>query len=227
MDFALDGRTASVVDTSLPRWIILQLLEHCNLRCPMCYQWGENGPYREKKTLSRLDIEVIRRVIDDCEPARPYYELYGGEPLLHPQIEDVLRAIRSAGSKFQLSTNGVLLARYAELLVETAPERIWVSLDGPPEINDRQRGEGVFARAVEGIDAVRALRDQLGAADPLIGVSTVVTPLNHRALESFLFDALDLDKLDCLSIELQAYLTDRDHRDYERVLQREFSVASA
>lgn len=43
---------ASFIDTSLPKWVILQLLEHCNLRCRMCYEWGENGPYREKKSLS-------------------------------------------------------------------------------------------------------------------------------------------------------------------------------
>ena len=150
MNAIRDTRPASFIDTSLPKWVILQLLEHCNLRCRMCYEWGENGSYREKKTLRRLDVEVVKRVIDECKPAQPYYELYGGEPLLYPHIEKVLRAIKSAGSKVQLSTNGTLLAKYAELLVETAPERIWVSLDGPPEINDRQRGDGVFRQGRRG-----------------------------------------------------------------------------
>ena len=177
-------RPVSFIDTSLPKWVILQLLEHCNLRCRMCYEWGENGPYREKKSLSRLDIEVVKRVIDDCKPARPYYELYGGEPLLYPHIEEVLRAIKSAGSKVHFSTNGTVLAKHAELLVETSPERIWVSLDGPPEINDRQRGDGVFARAVEGIDSVHALRERRGVAYPLIGVNVVITPFNYRYLET-------------------------------------------
>jgi radical SAM protein with 4Fe4S-binding SPASM domain len=216
-----------ILDPSLPKWIILQLLEHCNLRCRMCYQWGENGPYREKTTLSRLDVRVVERIIDECRPARPYYELYGGEPLLHPHIGEILRAIRSAGSQVQLSTNGTLLAKRADLLVETAPERIWVSLDGPPEINDRQRGESVFARAVEGIDRLHATRERCSEAYPLIGVNVAVTPLNYRYLETFVLDSLDLSKIDCVSVELQAYLTERDHGDYVHLLGREFGVTAA
>jgi radical SAM protein with 4Fe4S-binding SPASM domain len=223
----VDTRPASFIDTSLPKWVILQLLEHCNLRCRMCYEWGENGPYREKKTLHRLDIEVVKRVIDECKPVQPYYELYGGEPLLYPHIEEVLRAIKSAGSKVQLSTNGTFLAKHAELLVETSAERIWVSLDGPKEINDRQRGDGVFAQAVDGIDNVHALRERRGVAYPLIGINVVVTPFNYRHLETFFFQALDLSKLDCVSLELQAYLTEQNHHDYEHVLQREFGIATA
>jgi radical SAM protein with 4Fe4S-binding SPASM domain len=217
----------SLIDTSLPKWVFLQLLEHCNLRCGMCYEWGEKGPYREKKSLRRLDIEIVKRIVDECKPAQPYYELFGGEPLLYPHIEVVLRAIRSAGSKLHLPTNGTSLADHAELLVETSPERIWVSLDGPPEINDRQRGYGVFASAVEGIDRVHALRERRGVAYPLIGISVVVTPFNYRYLELFFFQALDLNKLDCVSIELQAYLTEQDHHKYEHVLQQEFGIATA
>jgi radical SAM protein with 4Fe4S-binding SPASM domain len=215
------------MDVSLPRWVFLQLLEHCNLRCRMCYEWGEHGVYDRKQTLRRLDVEIIRRVIDECEPARPYYDLYGGEPLLYPQIGEVLRAIQRAGSRVQLPTNGTLLTRYSELLVETAVDRIWVSLDGPPEVNDQQRGAGVFACAVEGIERLFRLRTQRGAAHPQIGMSLVVTPLNHRHLETFFFGALDLEQIDCISIELQAYLTSKEHQTYEQVLKQEFGVDQA
>jgi len=174
-----------------------------------------------------LDIDVVKSIIEECKPVRPYYELYGGEPLLYPHIDEVLWAIKSAGSKVQLSTNGTLLAKHAEMLVETSPERIWVSLDGPPEINDRQRGDDVFARAVQGIDTVHALRKRLGVSYPLMGTSVVITPLNFRYLEEMFFQALDLRKLDCVSLELQAYLREQDHQDYEHVLQREFGIATA
>lgn len=227
MPGTLNSSAGAAMDTSLPKWIFLQLLEHCNLRCRMCYEWGDNGPYREKKTLSRLDIEVVKRIVAECRPARPYYELYGGEPLLYPEIETVLWAINAAGSKVHLPTNGTLLAKHAELLVESSADRIWVSLDGPPEINDQQRGAGVFARAVDGIDKVYGIRKQRGVDHPLIGVSVVVTPFNYRYLEAFFFQALDSSKLDCISIELQAYLTEQDHRDYQSVLKREFDIAHA
>lgn len=218
---------ALLFDRSAPRWIFLQLVENCNLRCRMCYEWGDSGAYHEKATLGRLKLDVIRKIIADCAHARPYYELYGGEPLLYSHLEEVLRLIAQAGSKVHLPTNGTLLAKKAEMLVRTPPERIWVSLDGPPEINDRQRGEGVFQRAVEGIDTVLALRDRARQAEPMIGVSTVVTPDNHASLETLFFEALDLSRLDCVSIELQAYITEQNHHDYVGVLQDHFDLQSA
>jgi radical SAM protein with 4Fe4S-binding SPASM domain len=219
--------TSTPLQSALPRWIFLQLLEHCNLRCRMCYEWGDNGPYREKPTLRRLKLEVIKSIIEECRPARPYYELYGGEPLLYPRLSEVLHAINEAGSKVHLPTNGTLLAKHARLLVETATDRIWVSLDGPPEINDAQRGAGVFDDAIRGIDALHAARAAAGANRPHIGISTVITPANYRHLDRFFFASLDLGKIDCISLELQAYLTETDHGDYERVLQNEFGIRHA
>ena len=35
-----------------PRWIVFQLLEKCNLRCKMCYEWGESGSYLDKNDLN-------------------------------------------------------------------------------------------------------------------------------------------------------------------------------
>lgn len=218
---------SSLLDVRLPKWIFLQLLENCNLRCRMCYEWGDNGSYHEKKTLSRLDINVIKAIIEECKPARPYYELFGGEPLLYPHIEDVLWSIKQAGSKVHLPTNGTLLEKYSDLLVETSPDRVWVSLDGPPEINDHQRGGGVFKKAVDGIDALHALRTRKGLSYPKIGISTVITALNYRHLETLFFESLDIGKIGCISLELQAYLTEKNHQDYESVLNKQFGVNRA
>ncbi|RCW43485.1 radical SAM protein [Paenibacillus prosopidis] len=228
MQSTATGSSASAsLDHSLPKWVFLQLLESCNLRCKMCYEWGENGPYNEKKILKQLDIKVVKDIISTCSSVQPYYELYGGEPLLYPHIGEVLKAIHDAGSKVHMPTNGTLLEKHAELLVTYPPERIWVSLDGPIEINDEQRGKGVFQKAVKGIEKLLRLREEAGSKYPQIGISTVVTPRNFRHLERFFFEALDISKLDCISIELQAYITEQNHKDYEGVLRREFGVNSA
>lgn len=215
------------LDVSLPKWVFLQLLESCNLRCRMCYEWGENGPYREYKVLNQLSIDVIRDIIATCKPAQPYYELYGGEPLLHPQIGEILQAIHEAGSKVHFPTNGTLLEKHAEMLIQYPPERIWISLDGPEEINDAQRGKGVFKKAIRGINKLLSLREQAGSAYPQIGISTVVTPANHRHLERFFFESIDISKLDCISIELQAYITEENHQQYSGILRKEFGVQEA
>jgi radical SAM protein with 4Fe4S-binding SPASM domain len=193
----------------------------------MCYEWGDHGAYVAKTDLRRLRIDVVKRVIDECKPARPYYDLYGGEPLLYPRFEHVLEAIQSAGSEVQFPTNGTLLEKRAELLVGMSVHRIWVSLDGPPQINDRQRGSGVFERAVAGMRKVRALRERQGTTNPQVCVEAVVTPATYRFLEEFFFESLDLTLLDGVSIELQTYLSREAHQEYKNVLGQEFGTGPA
>lgn len=227
MTLSANAFDSNPFNEQLPSWVFLQLLEHCNLRCSMCFEWGDSGSYRQKHELKMLDIHVIKSIIKECESARPHYDLFGGEPLIYPQIDEVLEAIAHSGSKVQFPTNGVLLEKMAETLVATCPQRIWVSLDGPPEINDAQRGSGVFDKAVRGIDRLYALRTKHGQATPQIGISMCITPANHRFIASCFFNALDINKIDCISIELQAYMESRNHRDYESVLQKEFGVLTA
>lgn len=43
----------------IPKWIVLQLLEACNLRCQMCYEWGEGGSYIGKKKLDALSFQKV------------------------------------------------------------------------------------------------------------------------------------------------------------------------
>jgi radical SAM protein with 4Fe4S-binding SPASM domain len=217
----------STIGTSIPKWIFFQLLESCNLRCKMCYEWGENGPYNEKPILKQLDINVIKKTIIECSSAKPFYELYGGEPLLYPQIDEVMETITHYGSKMHMPTNGTLLEKHAEMLVEAKPDRIWVSLDGPEEINDLQRGKGVFKKVKKGIEKLFELRESKGNTYPRIGISMVVTPLNYRYIEQFFFQSIDVTKLDCISMELQAYITDDDHRRYVEVLKNDFGIEGA
>jgi radical SAM protein with 4Fe4S-binding SPASM domain len=219
--------TTDLLDTSFPKWVVLQLLEKCNLRCRMCYEWGDTGSYREHSDPAQLNLEVVRRIIQECEPARPRYDLFGGEPLLYRGIGEVLRAVKQAGSNVHMPTNGTLLENNAEMLVESGLDRIWVSLDGPEPINDRQRGKGVFRKVLRGIDKLHAIRMKSQRRAPEIGVNMVVTTSNYRHILDLFLHALDIGKLDCVSLELQTYLTRDDHSEYETLLCRNFNATAA
>lgn len=216
----------NLLNPAAPRWIFLQLLENCNLRCRMCYEWGDSGAYKNTR-LKRLKLDQVLGIIDDFKAERPYYELFGGEPLLYPRVERVFAAIRDAGSQVHFPTNGTLLAEHAEMLVETQPHRVWVSLDGPPAVNDAQRGLGVFEQAVGGIETLHERRMAKGGRTPQIGVSTVVTPGNQHAIADLYLNQLDLDHIDCISIELQAYMTPAEHGEYEDFLRSSWDISGA
>ncbi len=210
---------------SYPSWLVFQLLERCNLRCRMCYEWGDNGAYHGR-TVAELDTEVVLRGLSECRPARPHVELFGGEPLLYHGIWQVLDAAREGGSTVAFPTNGTLLVGTAERLVAAAPHRIWVSLDGPPEANDAQRGRGVFAKALAGIQAIDAAKRRAGSRLPMLGVTYVVTPETANGIEQLFLHEIDLSMLGCVSIELQSYATQAQHDSYSTLAQEHFGVTT-
>ena len=61
--------------TSAPRWVELQLTERCNLRCSLCYEWGESGSYRGRADTAELDFDALQRVVDDY----PIFDLFNYE----------------------------------------------------------------------------------------------------------------------------------------------------
>lgn len=209
-----------------PSWITFQLLERCNLRCRMCYEWGETGAYHARGKAASLELPLVLRTVDECLPAKPLFEFFGGEPLLYPDIFEVIARIRAGGCKVTFPTNGTLLEMYAKRLVKAAPTRIWVSLDGPAQVNDAQRGAGVFDRAIRGIDAVNGEKRAQESRYPQLGITYVVTPDNFNNIRSLFLEAIDLSPLSYVSIELQSYATEAQVREYAQVLELRFGVRS-
>lgn len=213
--------------TSTPRWIVLQLVEACNLRCRMCYEWGDRGVYRHVEAPAQLDFEIIERIVRECESTRPYFELFGGEPFLHPRIDDVIRCILDGGSVLGIPTNGTLIQDHADTLVGGDPVRVWVSLDGPEEINDQQRGQGSFRRAMAGIEAILEARERGGHRYPQLGITYIVTPRTAAHVLRCFHGSLDLARLDFVSIVLENFATSGECDAYERVVVDEFGGSSA
>jgi MoaA/NifB/PqqE/SkfB family radical SAM enzyme len=214
-------------EAAAPSWVVLQLIEECNLRCAMCYEWGQSGAYHEKRQLATLDLETALKLVDECAPAKPHFELFGGEPLLHAGIFEIIRRIREHDCELSFPTNGTLLEQCADELVACPPTRLWISLDGPPTVNDSQRGRGVFKRVMRGIEAVVAAKHRRGTSLPELGLTCVVTPTNYRHVAELFLGNLDLTKLRNVSIELQSYLTEAQYREYVRLIRTEPGVPAA
>ena len=131
----------------------------CNLECRHCINAsGPRAPW-----LKPLDAETIRRAIAEAEEAG-VKEIYftGGEPFLHGEILPLLDlALRAAPTT--VLTNGTLIGpEQADALAAMAARaayslEIRVSLDDTDrEKNDRIRGEGAWAKALEAVRLLRA-----------------------------------------------------------------------
>jgi len=138
------------------REVWLHLTDRCNLACRHCLV--SSGPAGERG----LDTEAVSSIIRQARDlgADTFY-LTGGEPLVRPDIMDLLRIITvEHGATAVVLTNGTLLdAELAGNLAELPAGRLFlqVSLDGScSERNDALRTKGSFDRAVRGIRAARA-----------------------------------------------------------------------
>ncbi|MFX0072048.1 MAG: radical SAM protein [Candidatus Hermodarchaeota archaeon] len=215
--------------SSLPRNITLQLTELCNLRCKMCYFWGETGTYSNSesgKKPATLDIDLLVRLIRELSSSKAYYSLFGGEPLTYPHLEELILAIKKAGSVMDTPTNGTLLTEHAKMLVKTQFDYIRVSIDGPREINDSQRGKGSYNKAMSGIEALYEEKKRRGACKPSIEILFTITPKNYYSIEQFALKELNLDAIDRISFQMENYLTEPMGTTYSKMLKSEFNILS-
>jgi MoaA/NifB/PqqE/SkfB family radical SAM enzyme len=114
----------------------------------------------------------------------------GGEPLMHPEVDQIMRATAVAGIEFGLVTNGMLIGRVLTRLAGDA-RFVRVSLDaGSNETHaklHRPKDAQQFDKIMDGMKALRAIADdafQTGARTHAltIGASFCVTDENWQEL---------------------------------------------
>jgi len=137
----------------------ISVIDRCNFRCPYCMpedQFADDAVFLSKN--ERLRFEEIERI------ARAFVasgvrklRLTGGEPLLRrelPQLVGMLRRIPGV-EDIALTTNGVLLPRFAGALREAGLMRLTVSLDtlDEPTFRKLSGGRGEVSEVLAGIAA--------------------------------------------------------------------------
>jgi len=129
------------------------LTEGCNLRCRHC--WVEPPHQSAKRQYAALDPGLFRHIIVQARLlGLSSVKLTGGEPLMHPQIGELLGILRNEKLRFTVETNGVLCTpELARELVRSGLGHVSVSLDGADaDTHEWVRGvKGCFEAAVDGI----------------------------------------------------------------------------
>ncbi|MFC1891181.1 SynChlorMet cassette radical SAM/SPASM protein ScmF, partial [Thermodesulfobacteriota bacterium] len=132
--------------------IYFYLTEGCNLACRHC--WLAPKHHTGEHTFPVMDFSIIQSVIEQAKPmGLSGVKLTGGEPLLHPFIDEILDLVRNEDLGLSIETNGVLCTRkLAEKIFEYRGS-VSVSLDGSDaKTHEWIRGvKGSFQGALEGI----------------------------------------------------------------------------
>ncbi|HUY52727.1 MAG TPA: radical SAM protein [Streptosporangiaceae bacterium] len=136
------------------RKALVQIDERCNLHCAHCFvsatRLGTTMPYEQI-----TDVLIPR--LAECRVER--VTLTGGEPTIHPQFLDVVRAFRDAGMAVGVCTNATTLDdQQIRALARIGRVHCNVSMDGfRPESHGRFRGDrDSFATTVATVRALAA-----------------------------------------------------------------------
>jgi MoaA/NifB/PqqE/SkfB family radical SAM enzyme len=173
-----------------PEALTLFLTHRCNLRCKMCGQWGDSGVTKHKSgnnITADMSIEELKKVIDDVLSSRPNITLFGGEPLLHRHAMELIGYIKKRGLHCLMITNGSMLDKKADNLVDSRLDELNVSIDGGRELHDRIRGmPGLFDRIMSGLQHVTRLKIKKNLKKPLINLQCTINKDNYHHLEQMI-----------------------------------------
>jgi uncharacterized protein len=147
--------------------LVVKVAARCNLNCNYCYMFnGGDLSYLRRPAIMSTQIvkSMMRRVAAHCRRhslSKFTFVLHGGEPLLAPPsfyrtFAESVKTLLSDNIEVTLAlqTNGTLITEEWCRLFQELGIGIGISLDGPQEINDRQRldhkGRGSFDRVLAG-----------------------------------------------------------------------------
>jgi len=128
----------------------VSLTQECNLRCFYCHNEGEEQGLHN----TSLKLSEVKRLLETASELGMYKVKYsGGEPLLHPEIENIIEYSSDLMDDVSLTTNGVLLERKAEKLRDAGLNRVNVSLDVmDPETYEKITSESKLFEVKKGIE---------------------------------------------------------------------------
>ncbi len=162
------------------RELMIELTTHCNYDCIYCFRRRMTG---EEKGF--LDYKLYQRIIDEgLEIGLEKISLSGwGEPLLHPNIIDIVRYAKERGVKVLLNTNGYFLGKYIDELYSLGVDEIVVSIDSPyPDVYRTIRIGGDLPRLINALLKLKEYRIRDVSPVPQLYLQFTINKYNYKNL---------------------------------------------
>ena len=136
-------------------YLRVSITDRCNLRCIYCMPSGGLIPIEHKEILRYEEIIRVIRIAAKIGVRK--IRITGGEPLVRRNIVYFIASIKNIPGieDLSLTTNGILLSRYAEELKSAGLDRVNVSLDTlkPKRYREITRS-GDLSLVLKGIEAI-------------------------------------------------------------------------
>lgn len=128
----------------------LEIDSHCNVRCALCFPGNKEGYV---KTHGRMSLELVERILDKIvqeNPAALVLPFGNSEPFLHPQLPEIIAAVKRRGLAFRLSSNMNYVNRMEEVVAQQ-PDLFVIGVSGWTQ--------GMYGKTHQGGDIERVKRN--------------------------------------------------------------------
>lgn len=173
---------ARAVDVkSLPYTLNMDTTNVCNLACPFC----PTGARQLRRERTRLPLEKAKAVIDAVKDHVLMAHFYNwGEPLLNPDIFEIIRYASDAGIYTTISSNlSVKIEDLAARLLDCGLDTLHVSLDGAEQRTlEQYRRHANFGLVLENIHAIVEAKRQSNSRKPALNLAFLVFRHNEHEL---------------------------------------------
>jgi radical SAM protein with 4Fe4S-binding SPASM domain len=173
--------------TKVPPTIQIEPTRYCNINCITCSR------HKIVRPAGNMDFALFRKIIDNaaCIGVKRIGLYLFGEPLMHPEIVDMVRYIKSKDMAFHITTNGVLLtAALGDAILRsgvTSADYLTISMLGFSERVHELVMKGLKHREVlDNVTGFLERRKSLGVNGPVTETVFYSIPENAHELQPFL-----------------------------------------
>lgn len=167
---------------SWPINMAIELTNYCDLKCKVC----PTGIGKLERQPAAMEPALFERLMNEVGPYLLTVSLWGwGEPLLHPQLSDILRLAQNRGVTTFLSTHGQNLSdeKVLKALVSYPPTFLIVALDGiTDETNPPFRVGAKVNSALSGVRRLAQMKAQAGSKLPILHWRFIAMKHNEHEL---------------------------------------------
>ena len=208
--------------------LIITLTYQCQLSCKMCGQVNTpEGAPNSQDDWTKVNLEVLEKRINEIEyPLKTAY-LFGGEPLVYKEIFKLSNFLNKKNIQFSYSTNGLLLKKYVNHILDDPPHMISVSLDGyTPDLHDEIRGlKGSWQKALDGLETLIEEKKKRKIKHPLLKIHFTITPDNYKTMRDYYeFYINKFPEIDEIKFHAPRFADKKMGIDYFEIMEKEFQT---
>jgi sulfatase maturation enzyme AslB (radical SAM superfamily) len=178
-EFTMDLGRVCLEEKADLAYLYLEISNRCNLNCKMCFKQSWMDAEGD------MEMGLFEKILNDAEEFPDLKMIYFGgigEPLVHPEFMEMVRAVRKRGISVGVSTNGFLMTdEIMKEFIDLQVDLVYFSMDVIPMM-PTEVGHPISEDTVGKLGRFRDLKNERGSDLPHIGVESVITKENYHQL---------------------------------------------